>query len=148
MKTYALPRKTLLLWRIRIFICLTVLLLVLWLIPLNWKFTVIIGTIFICLFLAAFFWYLPKFIKSCRITVINDSVIIKRGVIIENIHILPFSRLIHTLTVQTPLAKLLSLNTVLFKAARFRVFVPELSSEDAESLVMEINSEARYEKDL
>ncbi len=148
MKTYALPRKTLLLWRIRIFICLAFLLLLLWLIPLSWKFTVIIGTIFICVFLAAFFWYLPKFIKSCRITVTNDSVIIKRGVIIENIHILPFSRLIHTLTVQTPLAKLLSLNTVLFKAARFRVFVPELSSEDAESLVMEINSEAHYEKDI
>ena len=102
----------------------------------------------ICLILAAFIWYLPRFIKSSRITVTKGSVIIKRGVLIENTHILPFSRLIHTLTVQTPLAKLLSLNIVLFKAARFRIFVPELSDHDAQSLVAEINSEVGYEENI
>ena len=148
MKTYALPGKTLLLWRIRISVCLAFLLLFLWLLPLGREITILAATLFICVYLAAFFWYLPKFIKSCRITVTNDAVIINRGVIVENTHILPFSRLIHTLTVQTPLAKVMSLNTVLFKAARFRVFVPELSFEDAESLVAEINSEAHYEKNI
>ena len=148
MKTYALPRKTLLLWRIRIVLALAVILLFLNYLPLPKDTAIIIGAIFICLFLTAFFWYLPKFIKSCRITIIKDSIIIKRGVIIENTHILPFSRLIHTLTIQTPIAKLLSLNTVLLKAARFRIFVPELSQADAESLVAEINSEAQYEQNL
>lgn len=148
MKTYALPRKTLLLWRIRITLALSFILLILYFLPIPRDTTLIIATIFGFIYLAAFVWYLPKFIKSCRITVANDAVIIKRGVIIENTHILPFSRLIHTLTVQTPIAKLFSLNTVLLKAARFRVFVPELSVEDAKSLVAEINSEARYEQDI
>ncbi len=148
MKTYALPRKTLLLWRIRAIIITIALLFVCAYLPLRSDFTAIISTIIIFIFFASFFWYLPKFIKSCRITVTNDSVIIKRGVIVENTHILPFTRLIHTLTVQTPIAKLLSLNTVLLKAARFRIFVPELSEHDAESLVAEINSEARYEQNL
>lgn len=145
MKTYALPRKTLLLWRIRITIALVFLLTVSSFLPLSLAAILIISTVITFIYLAAFFWYLPKFIKSCRITVLGDSVIIKRGVLIENTHILPFSRLIHTLTVQTPLAKLFSLNTVLLKAARFRIFVPELSVNDAESLVAEINSEAHYE---
>ena len=148
MKTYALPRKTLLLWRIRLVLTLAFLLIFLWYLPLSSDWFLIIGSVFCFMFLAAFFWYMPKFIKSCRITVVNDSVIIKRGVIVENTHILPFSRLIHTLTVQTPLAKLFSLNTVLLKAARFRIFVPEMSVADAESLVAEINLEAQYEQNI
>ena len=145
MKTYALPRKTLLLWRIRAVLIASLLLLICLYLPLSADLTLIISTIIIFVLLAAFFWYLPKFIKSCRITVANDAVVIKRGVLVENTHILPFTRLIHTLTVQTPLAKLFSLNTVLLKAARFRIFVPELSETDAEHLIAEINSEARYE---
>ena len=84
---------------------------------------------------------MPKFIKSCKITIANDSVIIKRGVLIRNCHILPFSRLIHTQSVATPLARLFRLETVLLKAARFRIFVPELSRDDAESLVRELSAE-------
>lgn len=148
MKTYALPRKTLLLWRIRITIVLAFLIVFLFFLPLSLDNTLIITTVLTFIYIAASVWYLPKFIKSCRITVTNSSIIIKRGVIIENTHILPFSRLIHTLTIQTPLAKLFSLNTVLLKAARFRIFMPELSNADAESLVAEINSEEHYEKDL
>ena len=148
MKTYALPRKTLLLWRIRAVIITLFMLFVCAYLPLPRDITLIISTVIIFAFFTAIFWYLPKFIKSCRITVTNDSVIIKRGVIVENTHILPFTRLIHTLTVQTPIAKLMSLNTVLLKAARFRIFIPELSQNDAETLVEEINSEAHYEKNL
>ena len=145
MKTYALPRKTLLLWRIRISIVLAFLLLIIKFLPLSRTITILSATVLVFIYLTAFFWYLPKFIKSCRITVTNDAVIINRGIIVTNTHILPFSRLIHTLTVQTPLARLMSLNMVMFKAARFKIFVPELSSEDASSLVDEINSEAHYE---
>ena len=141
MKTYALPRKTLLLWRIRTSALTVILLLICIYLPLPFDWTLIISSIILFLFSAAFFWYLPKFIKSCRITFANDSVIIKRGVIVENTHILPFTRLIHTQSVQTPLAKLFSLTTVLLKAARFRIFIPELSESDAKSLIRQISAE-------
>ena len=148
MKTYALPGRTVLLWRIRAALIAAPLSAVCVFLPLPFDITVILCCVIAFCFCGAFFWYLPRFIKSCRVTVLNNSIIIKRGVIIENTHILPFSRLIHTLTVQTPLSKLLSLNMVLLKAARFRIFVPELSSADAESLTAEINSEEIYEKNL
>lgn len=141
MKTYALPLKTLLLWRIRTSALTVILLLICIYLPLPFDWTLIISSIILFLFSATFFWYLPKFIKSCRITFANDSVIIKRGVIVENTHILPFTRLIHTQSVQTPLSKLFSLTTVLLKAARFRIFIPELSESDAKSLIRQISAE-------
>lgn len=148
MKTYALPKKTLWLWRIRAVIVALLMIAICFFLPLPFDIMVILCCIIVFFFCGAYFWYLPKFISSCRVTVLKGSIIIKRGVIVENTHILPFSRLIHTLTVQTPLSKLFSLNMVLLKAARFRIFVPELSSADAQSLITEINSEEIYEKNL
>ena len=156
MKTYFLPKRTLLLWRIRAFLIAAALIFVCYYLPLPLDLTLILITAILFLFCAAVFWYLPKFIKGCRINIVNNAVIIKRGVVIENTHILPFTRLIHTLTVQTPLAKLLKLNMVLLKAARFKIFVPELHQKDADDLLTRTGhlteegyeTEESYEKDL
>ncbi len=150
MKTYTLPKRSLWLWRIRAVLIAIAVSFVCYYLPLPLDLTIIIITVILFLCCTAVFWYLPKFVKSCRITVLNDSVIIKRGVIIENTHILPFTRLIHTLTIQTPLAKLLRLNMVLLKAARFKIFVPELRQKDAEGLLRHIDNSAEesYEEDL
>ena len=141
MKTYLLPKKTIWLWQIRITLISAFLILVFLWAPFNTVWTVFTCGLTFILFLFFAFWYMPKFIKSCKITIANDSVIIKRGVLIRNCHILPFSRLIHTQSVATPLARLFRLETVLLKAARFRIFVPELSRDDAESLVKELSAE-------
>lgn len=141
MKTYELPKKTLLLWRLRITLLSAILIFLCLLAPFNTVWTAFICGFIFLLFIFFAFWYMPKFIKSCKITVTNGSVIIRRGVLIENCHILPFSRLIHTQTVATPLARMMSLETVLLKAARFRIFVPELCLSDAKRLVDELSSE-------
>lgn len=140
MKTYTLPKRTILLWRLRVTLLCSILIFLFLRLPLNsiWNWF-LCGLVFL-IFIFLNFWYLPKFIKSCKITVSDGSVIIKRGVIIENCHILPFSRLIHTQTIATPLARLFSLETVLLKAARFRIFVPELSFSDAQDLIEEVSS--------
>ncbi len=145
MKTYSLPKRTVSLWRLRIAALFLFLLLIVFFLPLPRTAALIITALLSVLFAAAAFWYLPRFIKSCRITVVNDSIIIKRGIIVENTHILPFSRLIHTQSVQTPLSRMFSLTMIFFKATRFNLIVPELTDADAKELMTEISAEGVYE---
>ncbi|MBR6510079.1 MAG: PH domain-containing protein [Clostridia bacterium] len=138
MKTYIIPKKTLTLWRIRVVMLTVALLGIFFVIPLPKLAFIIIASVILFLSLLANFWYLPKFIKSCRISVFDGKVVITRGVLIENTHIMPFSRLIHSQTVQTPLARLFGLSILFLKAARFRLFIIDMSDEDITSLIDEL----------
>lgn len=135
---YKLPEKTLLLWRIRA-VALSVLLLCA---CIFLKFNSLLllslvgAVVIICLL--AVLWYLPRLFKTCEIYFVNDAVIIKRGVIIKNTHILPFSRLIYTQTLTTPLARAFGLTAVTLKAARSRIFIPEIKKQDARRLIADL----------
>lgn len=138
MKTYVIPRKSLTLWRIRVVMLTIALLCLFFFLPIPRTIFIIIASVIMFLSLLANFWYLPKFIKSCRITVFDNKIIITRGVLIENTHIMPFSRLIHSQTVQTPLAKLFGLSMLFLKAARFKLFIIDMSDSDIENLISEL----------
>ena len=139
MKEYNLPRKTFLLWCIRI----TVLAIL-----------VFSGFIFLQRYLEIFrffalavpllyavtvIFYLPLLFKSCKISFKNGAVVIKRGVFIENCHILPFTRMIYAQTLKPPLSRLFKVEAITLKAARSRIFVPELTEEDAKNFLSEIS---------
>ena len=138
MKNYTIPKKSLTLWRIRVIMLTLALLCLFYVLPLPKTVFIIASSVILFLSLLAIFWYLPQFIKSCRISVFDGKVIITRGVIIENTHIMPFSRLIHSQTVQTPLAKLFGLSMLFLKAARFRLFIVDMLDSDIESLINEL----------
>ena len=138
MKNYTIPKKSLTLWRIRVVMLTLALLCLFYVLPLPKTVFIIASSVILFLSLLAIFWYLPQFIKSCRISVFDGKVIITRGVIIENTHIMPFSRLIHSQTVQTPLAKLFGLSMLFLKAARFRLFIVDMLDSDIESLINEL----------
>ena len=87
------------------------------------------------LFTAIIFWYLPKLFKNCSCKIVNNTVILKIGVFFKTIHVFPLLRLIYSQTITTPLAKKMGLTCVSLKAARNRVFIPELSIKDAEDLM-------------
>ncbi len=139
MKEYNLPRKTLLLWQIRAFAIGVILLSVCAYFSFTLKPFAITAVVLGVIFALVVFWYLPKFFKTCKIQFINGSVVIKRGVFIKNTHILPFSRLIYTQTLVTPIAKLFSLTALTLKAARSYVFIPEMNEEDAKELLEAIS---------
>lgn len=130
MQEFILPKKTRLLWQIRAFVIFLVLLLFFLYLSKSFK----IFTFFAAILplISAFFilWYLPVFFKSCNLKIINNSVIIKRGVFFQNTHIFPFSRLIYTQSFTTPLARIFGLSALTLKAARSRIFVPELETEN------------------
>lgn len=141
MKTFDVPHKTLLLWQIRGFGIGLLLFVICAFLSFSRTF-LLLATIIIISFVCAFdFWYLPRFFKSCKIRYVNQAVVIDYGVFIKNTHILPFSKLIHTQTLTTPLASAFSLMAVGLKAARSRIYIPEISKEDALTLISFLTGE-------
>lgn len=129
---HTLPKKTLLLWEIRI----ALLGLLLWGVFsyicrfFSWYFpaSVCLAVIFAVLLL----WYIPTLFKTYRIKYLNDALIIEKGVIIKTTHIMPFTKMIYTQSITTPLAKLFGLSAVTVKAARSRILIPEINAKDVE----------------
>ena len=141
MKTFAIPQKTLLLWQIRSAIVGLLLFALCAFLEISRTF-LLLSTIIIIAFVCAMdFWYLPRFFGGCKVCYVNDSVVINYGVFIKNTHILPFSKLIHTQTITTPLAAAFSLTAVGLKAARCRIYIPEMSNEDAQLLISSLTQE-------
>ena len=145
MKEYTLPTKTLFLWQIRIVITSILLWLVLEASSLDYPY-IIVGLAAITVFAA--FLYLPFYFTSFRIRFINGAVVIDNGIIIKNTHILPFSRLIYTQTLISPLARLFGIKAVALKAARSRIFVPEMKKEDIEELLLYLAEVKEDEKGI
>ena len=79
--------------------------------------------------------YMPALFKTCKIELKKQGVLVERGVFFKNTHILPFSKLIYTQTYRTPFARLMGLTAISLKAARSRVFVPEMENEDVETFI-------------
>ena len=104
MRDYKLPRKALLLWELRLAIIELLILGICRYFYLKLSFLYIVSIVLTAVFIISLVWYLPAFLKSYKIRLSKDGVIIRRGVIIKNTHILPFSRLIYTQTLVTPLA--------------------------------------------
>lgn len=139
MKEYKLPRKTLHLWQLRATAAWLLLIALCGFYAFKIKPLLITLSLITFLFVLMIFWYLPKYFSCCRIRFFGDAVVLEEGVFFKNTHILPFSRLIYTQTLVTPLARLLGVKALTLKAARSRVFIPELKNEDAEMLVAEIS---------
>lgn len=139
MKKYILPRKTLIIWQLRalmmgiILFLLTVIARTFISFPL--RLLGIIGVADLVLTVLIMALYMPALFKTCKIELLRQGVIVERGVFFKNTHILPFSKLIYTQTYKSPLARLLGLTAVSLKAARSRVFIPEMSEADAYSLI-------------
>lgn len=133
MKEYTLPTKTLFLWQIRIVIVSILLWLILEASNLDYRY-IIVGLAALTVFVA--FLYLPFYFKSFKIRFINGAVVIDNGIIIKNTHILPFSRLIYTQTLISPLARLFGIKAISLKAARSRIFVPEMKKDDIDELLL------------
>lgn len=143
MREYKLPRKTLILWQCRSLAVGLLLALLCSYFYFELKPFLILLLIIAILFILFTFIYLPLYFRSCKIRRTKDAVIVRSGVLFKNSHILPFSRLIYTQTVTSPVARLLGLKAITLKAARKSLLVPELSIEDADLLIFELENGER-----
>lgn len=135
LKENTLPKKTTLLWQIRIIIITFILVAAcLYFEPLFSFlkiFVIVIGIIGIILA----FLYLPFFFKSYKIILSNDAVIVKFGIIVKIEHIMPYKRMIYAQSFETPLARVFGITAVRLKAARSYLLVAEIEKEAAQTII-------------
>ncbi len=143
-----LPKRTLLLWQIRV-VMLTILLVC---ICFHYKnaipFILQVALIIAIIGIATVVFYLPTFIKGYEIVFGNESVIINYGVFIKFSHVMPYSRLIYAQTFATPLARIFGVTALSLKAARSRVIVPEILLSDAQKIMDSLSGEVLYDKEI
>lgn len=148
MKENVLPKKTLLLWQLRV-VMLTSLLDALCLFVLE-RF-VFIGSVAIIISVFSLLlvvWYLPQFFKSYEIKFKGDAIIINSGVFIRISHIMPYSRLIYAQSFATPLARLFGVSALALKAARSYVVILEINKNDAQKIIDSLTKEISNEKNI
>ena len=148
MKRQVLPKKTLLLWQIRVVMLIALLIAACIRFNNMLPFLNVVAGALGLLCLIVVIWYLPTFFKGYELLFQNEAVIINYGVFIKFSHIMPYSRLIYAQTFATPLARLMGLAAFSLKAARSRVIIPEVLLPDALKVLDSLTGEVQYDKDL
>ena len=131
--TFTLPTKTKALWQIR-FVCVIVFLCFICFLfaqSTRWYLITIISVTGAIIT----FVYLPLYIKSYKITVETAFISVSKGIIIKNVNIMPYPRLIYVQSYTTPLSSLFKMKILILKAARGWIFVPEMELTSCEHLL-------------
>ena len=131
---FKLPKKTLDLWKVRLTIGVLLFFGLFSYFCHGYGWFLVVTLIIICLYEFAFFWYLPSLFKTYQIKYINGAVIIESGVFIKITHIMPYTKMIYTQTLTSPLARFFGLKAVTLKAARSRLLIPDIPEAEAERL--------------
>lgn len=132
MKENLLPKRTALLWQIRIGGAGLILIIALCAFAFITRWLLLAAAVLTALLAVFLFWYLPRYFKSYEILFPKGAVVINRGVFIKTTHIMPFSRLVYAQSFATPLAKRMGLSALSLKAARSSIIIPELNAEDVD----------------
>lgn len=141
--TFTLPKKTCVLWIIRIFITAAAIVAVsAYFFHRSRLFLYITGATALLAVLASVsvFFYLKSFIVRSN----GKSLSVSKGIIIKNTDIMPFARLVFGAGYRTPLARLLGLEGLVLRAARGFIIIPELNTADAQYILGIIGGE-KYE---
>ena len=87
------------------------------------------------------FFYIPRYFDSCRVTITETALIVKRGVFIKRRYILPCPRMIYFDRTQTLADRLFGLYSVRVHAARAKLTIHGLSRNEALKLTMLLSGE-------
>lgn len=135
MKEYIPPKKTLHIVQIRVFIALALLVAITsWV----WFLTPYISVaIAVALVIAVVlnFIYLPIYFKNYSLSVNENAIIIKSGVLLRHERIIPFPRLVFAERQKTILARAFGVSSLILRAARAVSFTAEFSDKDIEEIL-------------
>lgn len=133
--TFSLPKKTRILWQIRIFLVFALLCVSVAFFSRYTVWFLLPAAIIATLGLIFAFVYIPFYFKSYLITVDTNSIVITKGIFIKTTQIMPFPRLVFAQSFTTPIASAMKLKCVMLKAARGWILIPEIESVDAEFML-------------
>lgn len=133
--TFVIPKKTLVLWRLRVAcvfgvlcaVCVVFCRISMWFI-LPTVIVFAIGSVFV-------FAFLPKWFKNYKITVSDSVLCISKGVFFKTTSIVPVLRIAFVKTFTTPITSFLKLRCAILKVTRGWIFVPELEDKMVEKLL-------------
>lgn len=148
MKVYSLSRKTTILWQVRVAVIAAAIgifvRLFLWgymeFQASLWLYSLILTIVEI--------YYIPMYFKSYKISFPDGAILIERGILIRTTYVMPFSRLVYAQSYASPIAKLLKLSGLSFKAARSKIFIPEIAEDDVKYIIQSLAVEAENEKGI
>lgn len=135
MKEFKIPKRTLILWQIRTVLIYAILGAVSYFFSFKYDFFETIFIILSAFFLIVVALYLPKYYSLFKIKCLEDAVVVENGIFVKRCHILPFSRLIYSQTINTPLSKVFRVTAVKMKAARSFIFIPEILDSDVKEFL-------------
>lgn len=129
-----LPKKTSVLWLIRLSFIILLFALILYstdILPKNLYWPTAAALTAAC---SAIFIFLPLHLKSYVITVSKSFITIKRGFLFKSTYIIPRSFAL-VKTVYTPVARRLGLAAIAVKAVKRWIIIPELEDEDVYRII-------------
>lgn len=135
MREFKLPKRTLLLWQIRLIFLGLISEIICYMFLFGTNFFLPVAMIVGILFLLIIFLYLPNYYALFKIKCLKDAVVVENGIFIKKCHILPFSRLIYSQCINTPLSKPFGVTAITLKAARSFILVPEMLDTDAKEFL-------------
>ena len=133
--TFSLPKKTRLLWQLRIVFAFALLCAVVAFFSRYTLWFLLPAAIIATLGLVFAFVYVPFYFKSYKITVDENCITITKGVVIKTTNIMPYPRLVFAQSFTTPLSSLMKMKSVMLKAARGWMLIPEIESFNANYLL-------------
>jgi len=133
--TFNLPKKTRLLWQVRIVFAFAVVCAAVAFFSRYTLWFLLPAAVIATLGLVFAFIYVPFYFKSYKISVDKNSIIIAKGVIIRTTNIMPFPRLVFAQSFTTPLSSAMKMKAVVLKAARAWVLIPEIENVSADYLL-------------
>ena len=141
--TFTVPRKTQILWQIRIAFVLAVSCAVLvvfcrislWFL-LPTAIVLSIGSAFI-------FGYIPMFCGNYQITLDDVGICITKGVFITEIIVIPHPKLAFVKSISTPVLNLMNLRFIMLKVSRGWIFVPEMDAHHINQVLAVLHSDKK-----
>lgn len=106
---------------------------------------ILTGVVLLCAFLWGWFWYLPRFFRSCRVVLSPCAVAVHRGVFLRRKYILPSPRTIYAEEIRTPIASLFGLRAVNIHLVRRILPIDGLSEPDARRVLSHLPGGVAHE---
>ena len=133
--TFALPKKTRILWQARVSLALAALYALVVAFCHNFPFILLPTTIAMAIGSVFVLLYIYFYLMSYTVKIDKNAIYIKKGLFFNTVLIIPYPRLAVVKVFSTPITSALKLRRVLFKVAHGYVVLPEMEQTSAEQLL-------------
>lgn len=133
--SFTLPKRTRVLWQIRIVMAFAVVCAAFSFFSKYTLWFLLPAAIIACIGLVFAFVFVPFYFKSYKIIIDNGAIIINKGVFFKVTSIMPFPRLVYAQSFAAPLSSLMKMKSIMLKAARAWIIIPEIDNADADYLL-------------